>query len=126
MTHMRQRLTAHGSATGDEIWDRYVHPGRWAEWSPQIRRISYDFDAIRPDTSGTVFGPIGMPVRFTILSVDVKARAWRWQVALGPIRLVLDHAVAEDETELVIDGPAPIVLGYLPLAQLALQRLVRG
>lgn len=122
---MRQRLAAHGSAPGEEIWDRYVRPQRWPEWSPQIVRVSYPFDTIRPDSQGVVHGPVGLRVNFTVDEVDAAARRWTWRVSLGPIRLQLEHLVSAGGTELIVDGPAPIVLGYLPLAQLALLRLVR-
>jgi hypothetical protein len=113
----------------DEVWDRYLRPTRWPEWSPQIRRVDYTFDQLRSDSAGVVHGPIGVRVGFTVLRVDQAERRWAWRAGLGPIRLTLEHRVFGTvdgaTTELVIIGPALVVLGYLPLAQLALQRLVR-
>ena len=48
----------------------------------------------------------------------------------GPVRLQLRHWVSEGPgagatTGTVVRGAAPLVLGYAPLALVALQRLVR-
>jgi hypothetical protein len=70
------RLHATGPVHPDEAWDRYLHPARWSDWSPQIRGV--DTDAVRIDPGG-----------------------------------------------LRVSGPFPLVVGYVPLAAAALQRLVR-
>ena len=44
----------------------------------------------------------------------------------GPVRLTIDHEVADGITAVVIDGPAPFALAYAPMARLALERLVRS
>lgn len=121
---MRRRLTARGPVPAPEAWDRYVRPARWPEWSPQIRRVDYDFRTLRTGTDGVVHGPLGLRLPFTVISVAPADRTWRWIVRLGPIRLRLAHRVTDGGTELFLDGPAVLVLAYLPLAQLALNRLV--
>lgn len=123
------RLTATGAAPVDEVWDRYVRPSRWPQWSPQIRSVQTSDERLRAGLTGRVHGPFGVRVGFTVDAVDEAARTWSWRVHVGPIVLRLHHAVRASEgdtrTDLDVDGPLPVVLGYAPLAQWALQRLVR-
>jgi hypothetical protein len=67
---LRRRLSVEGPRDADDVWDRYLRPDRWPEWSPQIRSVDY--------------------------------------------------------AGLTIDGFAPAVLFYLPVAHWALRRLVAG
>lgn len=124
------RLTARGDADPDEVWDRYVRPQRWPEWSPQIRSVDTPADRLTPGMQGRVRGPLGLYAAFTVVDVDEAARSWSWQVHIGPAHLRLHHLVAARApgtcTELDIHGPWPVVLAYAPLAQLALGRLVRA
>jgi hypothetical protein len=80
-------------------------------------------------STGTVVGPVGVRVRFTVSAVDDAARTWAWRATLGPIRLHLTHEVTAREdgtaTVLRVSGPLPVIAFYAPLAQLALGRLVR-
>ena len=127
---MKLTISATGAADPDEVWDSYVHPSRWSRWSPQIRSVDYPDKVIAAGGNGTVHGPCGMPVAFDILDVDHEKRGWSWAVRIAVVRLTLEHRVAAQGsrtvTELVIDGPAPIVLGYAPIARIALARLVRA
>ena len=123
------RLRARGGASATAVWDRYVHPDRWPEWSPQIRRVDVPSDRLVTGLTGTVRGPVGISVRFVIESVDPDAMTWSWRVWLGPLTFRLHHEVRSiargSETTLRIEGAAPFVLVYAPVAQLALVRLVR-
>lgn len=135
-------LTMHVGATGTasvpEVWDRYVTPRRWPQWSPQIRRVEgvEPSRPVRADTTGRVVGPMGVPVAFRVTAVDPAARRWTWRVRLGGLDLTLDHGVDHHSTAadgsartrawVRITGPAPMVLAYAPLARVALSRLVRG
>jgi hypothetical protein len=135
------RLSARGAADPTVVWQRYAEPARWSEWSPQIRRVSVgaDFNNQRTASAdqrivagliGWVHGPAGVRVRFVVDQVDDAARSWSWSVRLGPIPLRLQHIVETDAndgtlTSLAVSGPLPVVLSYLPFAQLALNRLVR-
>jgi hypothetical protein len=79
---------------------------------------------------GRVRGPLGVTLPFVVDTVDEAARRWSWTVSLGPVRLHLLHWVADapdagSTTGLRVSGPAPLVVGYAPLAQLAISRLVR-
>jgi hypothetical protein len=133
-------LRADGTAHPDEVWSRYLHPSRWPEWSPQIRRVDVDGDRLVPGSVGTVRGPLDVGVPFRVLEVDPDSviRSWSWRVTVGPISLRLEHAVIpldragstdpdvyRTATTLGIHGPAPVVVAYAPLAQLALAKLVR-
>lgn len=125
-------LTARGTAPADVAWERYARPDRWPGWSPQIRRVETTAGRIAPGVTGTVRAVGGVSVDFEVLDVDETARTWAWRVRCGPVTLHLGHAVRPDAsrgpdgsaTELRIDGPWPVVMGYAPIARLALGRLV--
>ena len=126
---MRLTVEASGPADPDTVWDRYVHPERWHEWSPQIRSVDYPDSTIGAGSVGTVHGPCGIGVAFEILAVDDERRCWSWQVTVAGVTLQLGHDVLAQgsgcRTTLDISGPAPVVVGYAPIAKVALARLVR-
>ena len=133
-------LTIQGPRETADVWDRYLRPSRWPEWSPQIRGVRYAHPTLRAGTDGVVTGPLGLGLPFRILQVeddDPACRWWTWEVRPPGLRvpgltLRLEHEVeprAPHEgggtlTRLRIHGPAPVVLAYRPLAALALRRLV--
>ena len=143
-------VRANGPAAPAAVWDRYVRPQRWSEWSPQIGSVDYPGEIIAAGGTGVVHGPCGVSVRFEIDDVDHNARQWSWRVKVAGIAMSLGHSVAPAESEsesgadgsatsattqaadgggttttLVIEGPAPIVVGYAPIARIALERLVQ-
>ena len=136
------RLRAQGTATVEQVWERYARPDAWATWSPQITSVQADGARIVAGMRGTVRGPLRLPVRFLITAVDDELMTWSWKVHVGPVALTLHHSVTArataapvgalvdqpggSSTTLDLAGPAPIVLGYAPLAQLALRKLVSG
>lgn len=130
---VRLRLRASGAAPAVEVWDRYARTARWSTWSPQVRAV--DLPArIAPGARGAVHGPAGLRADVVVEAVDEDARTWSWSVVLGRprlpgVRLRLEHGVVAaaggSRTWLVLRGPAPVVLGYLVPARLALARLVR-
>ncbi|MFF5225448.1 SRPBCC family protein [Dactylosporangium sp. NPDC000521] len=128
---LRREVGVEGSRDAGDVWDRYVRPARWPEWSPQIRSVDYARERLAPGTSGVVHGPAGLRVPFQILDVDDAGpvRAWSWTVQAAGVRLHLRHTVRSTgggtRTELIVEGFAPVVLAYLPVARLALRRLVR-
>lgn len=138
---MRPRLTlrASGGAPAAVVWERYERLALWPTWSPQIRRVEADGELLRAGLEGRVHGPAGLAVDFAVTAVDDAARTWSWHLrtaGVGAARisvaLDLDHAVLPRgpgaATTLTISGPtvaAPIVVGYAPVARLALGRLVR-
>ena len=126
---MKLTVEASGAADPDTVWDRYVHPARWHEWSPQIRSVDYADPTIGAGGRGTVHGPCGVGVAFEILAVDHETRCWAWRVSVAGVTLVLGHDVLAQgsgtRTRLDITGPAPVVIGYVPVARIALGRLVR-
>lgn len=132
----------------DEVWDRYVRPARWPEWSPQIRDVAFPASSVGPTVlapglRGVVRTVLGGRLEFVVDAVDPVGnethrgdgrRAWAWTVqAARPrvpgARLHLVHEVRPQGegtcTTLVTTGPALLVLAYAPAALLALRRLVR-
>ncbi|WP_322097973.1 SRPBCC family protein [Nakamurella alba] len=127
---MELTVRARGPVDPAEAWDRYLRPQRWSEWAPQIRRVRASADTIAPGVTGTVHGPLpGLSVDFTVDAVDPESMTWSWTVrAPFGIVLRLDHEIHPDDTgcgtSATIDGPAPVVLGYAPVARYSLGRLV--
>ncbi|MGK5684166.1 SRPBCC family protein [Actinoplanes sp. URMC 104] len=124
---LRRAVEVRGPRPADEVWESYVRPARWPEWSPQIRSVDYPVPMLQPGTGGTVHGPLGLPVHFKVLKVRAPY-AWSWTVSAAGVWMNLWHTVeatAEgSRTVLALEGFAPAVLLYLPLARLALRRLV--
>lgn len=120
-------LRARGRASSDVVWERYADLDQWTQWSPQIQGVSAPDRRLRPGLAGQVRGPFDVKVSFTV--TEVHERSWSWVVAL-PLgaRLHMTHDVTTLDSgaaaSLRITGPAPLVLTYAPLAQLALHRLV--
>lgn len=127
---MRATITVTGDADPAVAWSRYDTLDLWSTWSPQVQEVIAATPHIAPGLNGLVVGPFGVRVPFEVLAVDAEAMEWSWHVRLGPVHARLDHAVRPApggcSTELAIDGPAFVVLGYRPLATLALRRLVRS
>ena len=125
-------LHARGVAPVTLAWERYADPELWTTWAPQIQRVETAMGRLLADGTGTVHaGPLPRPtltVPFRVLAVDEQALEWSWQVRLGPMRLRLEHGVTAtpdgSSTWLRLHGPLPVVLGYAPVARLALVRLV--
>lgn len=114
------------------VWDAYATPSQWSTWSPQVRGVRCG----RPDgpvavgERGEVLGPAGMRVPFEVTASDAEQHRWAWRVRAGVVVLDMCHGVhlLDDGRCCVwvrISGPAPVVVGYLPLARLALHRLVQ-
>jgi hypothetical protein len=127
----RRSVSVSGPRAADDVWDRYLRPCRWPEWSPQIRSVAYPAETLRPATTGVVHGPAGLRVGFRVLDVvpTGPVRSWSWSVSAAGVRLHLIHTVEAiptgTRTGLTIRGFAPAVALYLPLARWALRRLVR-
>ena len=123
-------LHATGPVAPDEVWERYAVPARWSDWALQITGVELPVARLAAGVRGRVRVPLGVSLPFVVESVDEAARRWSWTVSLGPVRLRLLHWVAPgpdggSTTGLRVTGPAPLVAGYAPLAQLAIGRLVR-
>ena len=128
---LERSVTVCGPCPPDEVWDRYVRPRRWPQWSPQIRSVTYPGETISAHTAGIVHGPAGLRIRFRIVDVEAAGpvRAWSWDVVAAGVRLHLRHTVEAagggTRTGLTVRGFGPAVLLYLPAATVALRRLVR-
>ena len=126
---MERGVRVTGPLPPARVWERYALPARWAGWAPQIRGVTASADRIAPGVTGRVRGPLGVRVAFVVTGVDEQRRTWAWDVRCGPVRMHLRHGVEPDPrgaaTWLVIRGPAPVVAAYLPVARVALGRLVR-
>ena len=127
---LRREITVEGPRAAGDVWDRYVRPRRWPEWSPQIRSVDYPGELLAAGTAGVVRGPAGVPVHFQIIGVDPAGpvRTWSWTASAAGVKLTLLHTVEATatgtRTGLTVVGFAPVVAGYLPLARWALHRLV--
>lgn len=127
---MKITVEASGPATPDSVWQQYREPARWPTWAPQIKAVICRDQQIQVGTVGTVVGHLKVSVAFEVTAVDPVGRSWAWRVRapLG-IRLSLAHAVTDrpdgSATSLTIQGFAPVVLAYAPIARLALRSLVR-
>lgn len=127
---MRRELAVAGAADAVVVWDRYFRIVNWPTWAPFISGGAASGTVLAPGLTGTVHGPLGLGADFEVDTVDAEERTWRWTVRSGPIRMELGHEVLPrpgggSVATLELNGPAPIVLGYLLPATIALQRLVR-
>lgn len=122
------RLTAIGAAPADLAWERYALPDLWPTWSPHLRSVEADGLRLEPGMTGTVHGPVGVSARFTVLKVDEEEMRWSWRVHRGPVSALLEHGVEANDagcrTWLALKAPAPLAVGYLPFAAIALHKLV--
>lgn len=122
-------VRASGPLAADEAWERYARPSLWPAWAPQISRVSCSIDRLRVGATGRVYAPLGLYVHFVVDAVDEAEREWAWTARRGPLVLHLKHGVQTTaggcSTWLEVHGPLPVVLGYVPLARVALHRLVR-
>ena len=121
---MRHTTRVEGPATAETMWTAYARTSRWPTWAPHVRRVEPEAE-LTPGLRGRVVGLAGVAADFEVTAVDEDAGTWSWTVTSGPVRLELDHAVGDGWTTLTVAGPAPVVLGYLPVARLALGRLDR-
>ena len=123
-----RRLSAVGSAEPALAWQRYAELGAWPTWSPQIIGVESSAARIALGVCGRVHVLGGLRLPFTITAHDERARTWSWVVRLGPVAMTLNHEVHAHPrgsgTVLVMEGPDPVLLGYAPLAWVALRRLV--
>lgn len=122
---MRLRLEARGPASAEVMWSAYADTSRWSAWAPQIRRVDPEGPLVE-GMEGQVHGPWGANARFEVTLVDRAAGRWAWRVHAGPARFRIGHEVADGMTAVEIQGPAPFVLAYAPVARLALERLARS
>jgi Polyketide cyclase / dehydrase and lipid transport len=122
-------VAAVGPADPAVVWDRYVYPDRWSEC--HRRSFASTARTVRSarGSRGRVHGPCGLTAGFQVLDVDPENRSWTWRVVVAGVTLTLGHAVQArgngTRTTLDLSGPPPVVLGYAPVAHLALSRLVR-
>ncbi len=127
------RLRARGPLPVDEVWKHYTQPVWWSQWAPHLRQVDYPEPVIAPGTTGRVIGVGGITAVFRIETVDEAARTWSWSVRSGPLRVFFEHGVdvappgsgQASEAWLVTHALWPVVLGYAPIAQFSLGRLVR-
>ncbi|MEU1465432.1 SRPBCC family protein [Streptomyces sp. NPDC005727] len=125
----RLTLRATGPARPEAVLRRYACVDQWASSPPQIRAVHTAGRRLTAGMSGTVESVVGLRVAFVVDSVDDDHRTWTWRVRLGAAGLRLRHDVRGhahgSTTSLTMHGPWLVVLGYAPLARLALRRLVR-
>lgn len=122
---MHLRVEVRGPASAEVMWSAYADTSRWSGWAPQIRRIDPEGPLVE-GMEGQVHGPWGTNAHFEVSLVDRAAGRWAWRVHAGPAHLGIHHEVADGVTAVEIQGPAPFVLAYAPVARLALERLARS
>jgi hypothetical protein len=98
--------------------------------------VDIGVDRLSGGETGRVHGPLGLSVDFTVDAWDDDERIWSWTVhphaplvsGLPLTGMVLTHGVEAEgpgsRTWLRATGFAPVVAAYLPVARLALHRLV--
>ncbi|QZY29740.1 SRPBCC family protein [Nocardioides coralli] len=122
------RIEATGPAPAAEVWRRYTDPAEWPSWSPQITGVVGTVDPVLPGDRGWVLGPLWARAPFEVLSVEDEACRWSWRVGMRPVAVTMEHGVdGTDEGSAAwvdVHAPWPLVVPYLPLARLALKRLV--
>ncbi len=121
---MRRTIRVEGPAGRRAQWEAYAHTSRWPTWAPHLTRVEPEAE-LAVGLRGRVRGLLGTRASFEVTDVDETAGSWSWVVRSGPVTLTLDHHVGDGWTSLSIDGPAPVVTAYLPVARWALGRLMR-
>ena len=123
-----RRIAVCGPVAPQVSWGRYAELARWSTWAPQISGVEADAERLRPGLTGRVLTSVGLKVPFVVTEVDAAAMTWSWIVGVGPIRHTLHHGLAPRRTgtraTLAIEGSAPLVTAYAPLAWWALRNLV--
>ncbi len=129
MTPTVRTLRASGSASPEIAWQRYVELAQWSSWAPHIIGVEAEGTYLRIGLTGVVRVVGGLGVPFTVTAVDHSAMTWSWIARVTSLVLTLTHTVAPaaegTTTTLAMEGPALLVYSYLPLAEIALLRLVR-
>jgi hypothetical protein len=123
-------LQASGPLPPAEAWERYALPHRWPEWLPQVNRVELPVERITPGVRGKLHAAGGVRIGFVIDAVDEAARTWSWTLRLALLKLTLEHWVQDgpdggSTAGMRSTGPGPIVAAYSPVAQTALDVLVR-
>lgn len=123
-----RRLEAIGTASPEVAWGRYLQIEAWPTWSPQISRVTASAERLGVGVTGRVYLPGGLGLPFTVTAVNAQARSWSWVVRLGLVKLTMNHEVHAhtrgSATSLVLEGPDVVLLAYVPLAWVALHKLV--
>lgn len=129
LTPTVRTIRARGSASPEIAWQRYAELAQWSSWAPHILGVEAEATYLRVGLTGVVRVIGGLGVPFTVTSVDHAAMTWSWIARLVGVPLTFTHTVlpASDgsTTTLAMEGPALVILGYIPLAEIALLRLVR-
>jgi hypothetical protein len=122
-------IRASGPASPQTCWQRYAELAQWSSWAPHILQVEAHEAVLRLGLTGVVRVVGGLRVPFTVTGVDEAAMVWSWIARVAGLALTLTHRVdataGGSATTTTMEGPAPLVLGYAPLAKIALARLVR-
>lgn len=123
-------VNATGTATPDDVWQRYTNPMTWSDWAPQITAVEYEGETLRPGTTGRVVASMGVTLDFEVEDVDATQRSWSWRVGRGNTSVLMHHAVVptgdgRTMATMRIDGALATVLQpYRLIASRALRGLV--
>lgn len=86
-------VDAHGPSRPDDVWRRFTTPGTWHTWAHLIQGVECSDDVLAEGSTGTVHGPGGVPVGFTVTAIDADLRSWSWTVGVRFAEVAMDHFV---------------------------------
>ena len=86
-------VDAHGPAHPDDVWRGFTRPDAWSSWAHLIMGVECSDDVLAVGTTGTVHGPGGVPVSFTVTAMDPELRSWSWTVGPRFAESAMDHFV---------------------------------
>ncbi|WP_432543584.1 SRPBCC family protein [Kineococcus sp. SYSU DK002] len=115
-------MIVRGPRPAADVWADYAVIGRWPSWAPHMTGVEADRERLAAGVTGHVrCGPVRLP--FTVTAVDEDAMTWTWRVAGIGMR----HGVrAVPGGSVTTFHAPPLLLPYLPVARVALRRLVSG
>ena len=124
-----RELEVTGAGDPAAVWERYAVPGSWPEWLPQIERVDLSTPRLAAGATGRLHAPMGVSIPFTVDSVDEGGRTFAWTIRFGLFKLRLENWVRDGSdggsvAGMRVNGPGPLVSGYVGQAQASLERLV--
>jgi len=107
-------------APRETVWELLTDTERWPEWGPSVEAVEATDRYIQTGTTGRIETPVGVAVPFEI--THCREFRWGWEVARLP---ATGHRVerSSDDRSRVAFELSPLLLGYLPVCERALDRI---